>query len=48
METLKKIINKRLGAVMGLNQKTEFKNKVSNSNYREINLNFLFEWNSKF
>jgi hypothetical protein len=33
---------------MGLNQKTEFKNKVSDSNYREINLNFLFEWNSKF
>jgi hypothetical protein len=33
---------------MRLNQKAEFKNKVSDSNYREINLNFLFEWNSKF
>jgi hypothetical protein len=47
-ETLKKIINKLLGAVTGLNQKTEFKNKVLDSNYREINPNFLFECNSKF
>jgi hypothetical protein len=47
-ETLKKVINKWLGAVTSLNQKTEFKNKVSDSNYREINPNFLFKWNSKF
>jgi hypothetical protein len=47
-ETLKKVINKWLGAVTSLNQKTEFKNKVLDSNYREINPNFLFEWNSKF
>jgi hypothetical protein len=47
-KTLKKVINKWLGAVTSLNQKTEFKNKVSDSNYCEINPNFLFEWNSKF
>jgi hypothetical protein len=47
-ETRKKVINKWLGAITSLEQKTEFKNKVSDSNYREINLNFLFEWNSKF
>jgi hypothetical protein len=28
METLMKVINKRLGAVTSLNQKKEFKNKV--------------------
>jgi hypothetical protein len=33
---------------MSLNQKAEFKNKVSDSNYREINPNVLFEWISKF
>jgi hypothetical protein len=33
---------------MSLNQKVDFKKKVPDSNYREINLNFLFEWNSKF
>jgi hypothetical protein len=47
-KTLKKVINKWLGAVTRLNQKANFKNKVSDSNYREINLNFFFEWNSKF
>jgi hypothetical protein len=31
-----------------LNEKAEFKNKVSDSNYREINPNFFFEGNSKF
>jgi hypothetical protein len=30
-----------------LNQKAEFKNRVSDSNYHEINPNFFFEWNSK-
>ncbi len=48
MKTLKKVINKWLGAVMRLKQKTNFKNKVSDSNYREINPNFFFKWNSKF
>jgi hypothetical protein len=48
IETLIKVINKWLGAVTSLNQKTKFKNKVSDSNYREIDPNFLFEWNSKF
>jgi hypothetical protein len=33
---------------MSLNQKAGFKNKVSNSNYHEINPNFFFEWNLKF
>jgi hypothetical protein len=47
-KTLKKVINKWLGAVTKLNQKTNFKNKVSDSNYREINPNFFLEWNSKF
>jgi hypothetical protein len=47
-KTLKKVINKWLGAVTRLNQKTHFKNKVSDSNYREINPNFFFKWNSKF
>jgi hypothetical protein len=28
---------------MSLDQKAEFKNKVLNSNYREINLNFPFQ-----
>jgi hypothetical protein len=47
-KTLIKVINKKLGAVTRLNQKAEIKNKVSDSNYHEINLNNLFEWNSKF
>jgi hypothetical protein len=33
---------------MSLNQKLDFKNKVPDLNYREINPNFLFKWNSKF
>jgi hypothetical protein len=48
MKTLKKVINKGLGAVTRLNQQAHFKNKVSDSNYREINLNLFFKWNSKF
>jgi hypothetical protein len=47
-KTLKKVINKWLGVVTRLNQKVNFKNKVSDSNYREISPNFIFEWNSKF
>jgi hypothetical protein len=47
-KTLNKVINKWLGAVTRLNQKANFKNKVSDSNYREINPNFFFKWNSKF
>jgi hypothetical protein len=43
-----KVFNKKLGAVTSLNQKAEFKNKGLDSNYREINLDFLFQWNSKF
>jgi hypothetical protein len=31
---------------MSLNQKVDFQNEVQDSNYREINLNSLFEWNS--
>jgi hypothetical protein len=42
MEILMKFINKWLGTVTSLNQKVGFKNKVSNSNYHEINLNSLF------
>jgi hypothetical protein len=47
-KTLKKVINKWLGTVMRLNQKANFKNKVSDSNYHKINPNFFFKWNSKF
>jgi hypothetical protein len=43
MKTLKKVINKELRAVTRLNQKANFKNNVSDSNYHEINPNFLFE-----
>jgi hypothetical protein len=40
-KTLKKVINKGLGVVTRLNQKAHFKNKVSDSNYREINPNLF-------
>jgi hypothetical protein len=47
-ETLIRVINNSLGAVMSLNQKVDFQNEVQDSNYREINPNSLFEWNSNF
>jgi hypothetical protein len=47
-ETLIRVINNSLGAVMSLNQKVDFQNEVQDSNYREINPNSLFKWNSNF